>query len=455
MGEDIVHRLVLEARGRDVDAALGENEEEADSLGDGGLTAAVRTGQDIDGVICIEIQVVIHDLFTVVRGDSQLQVIKTSGFHRQALFEIPVGKKGGLAERHAFLDVGLDELRESDVENELGDELGDVHDGDVDVFAEGVTELLDEGVEELVDDFSEVEGGVLDAVVFRNARCRRIRIRHVSHKDAGRGALGVHVGKAVNDAEAFVLSLRRGVVHVAVPVRALVELVLGLEGVGEVADDARLLEGGVVNGDEAEGTGLETLIDVDADGDASDATSFCLDLLDVRLHLGEEGVGVHGVDVFSQVDQTLGLEVGFSEAVLHGLHALDVVRDLVELMEKVPKAHSFGGSALHGLEVLDVGDLVQELHHLFSKVGEVQDVDEDFLPVLRHAPVGGELREDAHDQDVFLWSLGEGVAECVQRQVMAGQVTELRVLGFVTIGEQNADWFADVNCHVGPPGSSL
>jgi len=451
VGEDIVHRLILETGGRDVDAALGQDEEEADGLGDRGLTATVRTGQDVDGVVGIEVEVVIDDLFTVVRRDGELQVIKASSLHGEACVQIFLGEDGRLTEGHAFLEVALDELGEADVEQEFGDELGDVHDRNVHIFPEGVTEFLHEGVEELGDDLAEIECGALHTIALRHRRRRRMCICHVTHNDAAGGRLRIHLGQAVHETGAFFVRFGGGVVHVAVPVRALVEFVLGLQGVGEVADDTGFLKGSVVNGDEAEGTGLETLVDVDADGDALYATGFGLDLLDVRLHLGEEGIRVDGVDVFSQVQKALGFEVGASEAFLHGFDTFDIVGDLIELMEKIPKSHSLGGAALHGLKVLDVGDLVEKLHHLLPKVREIQDIDEDLLAVLGDTGVGGELREDAHDQDIFLRSLGEGGAQRVQCQVVAGEITELGIFGFVAIWEKNADGFTNVYCHVGPP----
>ena len=58
MGQDQIHGIVGEGNRGDGEAALGQKEELANGLGDGGFAAAIGAGENIDAFLRIEDKVV-------------------------------------------------------------------------------------------------------------------------------------------------------------------------------------------------------------------------------------------------------------------------------------------------------------------------------------------------------------------------------------------------------------
>ena len=114
-------------------------------------------------------------------------------------------------------------------------------------------------------------------------------------------------------------------------------------------------------------------------------------------------------------------------------------------MKKIPKSHSLGRASLHRLEILNVLDLVEKFHHLFSKIGKIKYIDKDLLPVFGNSRIGRKLREHVHDKSIFLRSLSKVTAQNIHGQIMAGKTRELLVGNLFTVWIQDAYRIIDIN----------
>ena len=85
--------------------------------------------------------------------------------------------------------------------------------------------------------------------------------------------------------------------HVAVPVVAVLDLILFRQRVREIADDIRLLEFLVVDRDQTHALSFEIVVDVDADSHALDVDRLLLQCLDVLFELVEVRCGIEFVDI--------------------------------------------------------------------------------------------------------------------------------------------------------------
>ena len=81
MRVDAVAGNIAETFGRNEKSALRQNEQLADRLRDGGFAAAVRTGENIDGMIFVKNQIVGDNLFCIFHIHGELQIVEAFRRH--------------------------------------------------------------------------------------------------------------------------------------------------------------------------------------------------------------------------------------------------------------------------------------------------------------------------------------------------------------------------------------
>ena len=125
---------IPEALSRNEEASLCQNKQLSHSLGDGGLSASVCTGEDIDGVLLIKGKVIGYDLADIFHVHGKLQIVEAFCGHGSlaCIFGLC------LAEHTSLFHQTADKLRTSDVIDKLRYQSGYIYNGHVRVPGKSV-----------------------------------------------------------------------------------------------------------------------------------------------------------------------------------------------------------------------------------------------------------------------------------------------------------------------------
>ena len=150
--------------------------------------------------------------------------------------------------------------------------------------------------------------------------------------------------------------------QITVPVCCLTDPVLCSDGIGEIADDARLLKRLLIDRDKADADGFEALVDIDAESDTLHIGCTQFQICDVLLHFGKAGILVKPGNVVPKFDQSLRLDVLIGQAVPQGFYGFDITVQVIETTKEMRQTQFLVGGFMHGGKILHELNLVEQLH---------------------------------------------------------------------------------------------
>ena len=428
MGQHPVRRIIAEAVRRHGDAALRQDEELADGLGDRGFAAPVGAGQDIDPLFRVKGKIVGHGGLRAAAVD-QLQVIEPLRRHaRGAVF---FRAHPGLAEAPAGFFLLFDIFRPAGIEDQLRNQVRHFPDADVQVPGQGFPQLSG-------DPGGQHGGG---AVHLPRDIGAAVRLRNPG-QGHGRQRIAQHdrrLHKLVDGFEQADFRVGRIEGGAAVPVRFLPDLVPGVHGSEKILQQAGLREGFSVHGDQAHIDGLKPVVQVDAHRQATDLRRGQAHLLHVLFQRGEALLPVHLFHPVPQGGQPFRDQILFRQALPDGFHGENIVVVFLQAVHQVPDAGFVSLVTVDHAVIVEHLNPVQKLHQALPDLRMAQDVLEDVAAESGHAGIRGQAHHHPAEQGNLLRLGSDPFRQRVQAEIVPGFLRDFPVGDFILIREKNAE----------------